>query len=853
MTVRLGPVSVRYSGDEQRAREHLPAAMQWLRITQERQRAGKVDTMRYARQLAEDAYCHVTLGGGMAILHIVAGAATLIGDGEIARDLVPDFVSGAIQNGYIEKEFPNLYGQQDKLARFKPTERCFWRYFREQGSDQWLRVGYSHVLRLAVEPHEDFSDALNNPNDNSPLVFSQYVRLKPTMYSGTMRKCVQALMGFGKQRKKPPNNQVETSLYEDAPKAGDQQVADVTADHAQSVRENGLQIRYDWRWSRTHGLTRAADGAWWLVEISKARGILAMMLPLHPSTTTPAFRDWLDNAGDTDALRLLDEFGGFPTGETFPDEVEPWIEAGKVLRLASPESLAGYYENGPYSEDIGWAFNLHGDEAHNCAWRYGDDDFQRGVHYACRISIGAAREWTDAPDLVGRLEALRGQEGYGDLDAVQWKCVLLSESQRRTARSATTAAHVYASVKGASVVPLAPGSAGVSQVSEGPLYHPGLIGHLVKFPDSTVGLLRSHAMKHRVFSHPANPPRCDTTVFVFFAGNELKWVKYFYDPRESPAQSWDDFEDCMYIGRWSQHSESGNRKMPFGLYSNDFDDRSEVAPGETDVSIEGRDMGYSDVIVADDIVRPYRGWITRRRRFHRKTTITSRSGTSIETGVAVPFHDREAYYYCTIRRSSVTRSQTENFQYLTDPWEGETWRNFPGFTGNWAGDIHTGHWVRLDPHPDGCGPVTARTVREPGAYYVSRTCADLADSGPWLSTCDNADSKVYSIPEPPLPPASFESSSEAYGEVWLVNSSSHGPIRTHSGDTGFGVWPLISPFNGDGNISADQYLATTQNALGDADTIRYSQNINSGTDIKGRPHWPEMESGGLTFIGVVDG
>jgi hypothetical protein len=46
----------------------------------------------------------------------------------------------------------------------------------------------------------------------------------------------------------------------------------------------------------------------------------------------------------------------------------------------------------------------------------------------------------------------------------------------------------------------------------------------------------------------------------------------------------------------------------------------------------------------------------------------------------------------------------------------------------------------------------------------------------------------------------------------------------------------------------------THNVLGEGDVIRYSKDMNDiPNQIKGRPEWPEMKVGELTFVGVVDG
>lgn len=904
MSVRYGPTSVLYSGDEQRAREYLPVAMQWLRVTQERQRAGGVDIMRYTRELAEDAYCYVTLGGGMSILHIVAGAATVEQGGEIARDLVPDFVSGAVRNGYIEKEFPNLTGQQDALATFKPTGRCFWRYYREDGAENWLRPGYSHVRRLAVEPHNSMGGVMNS-DPNSSVTFSQYTKLKPTMYSGTMRKCVQALMGFGRQRKNPKTGRGDVSLYDypDIRWERIEPVSDEDAMRAQDVREAGLQIQYDWRWPRTHGLTRAADGVWWLVEISKSRGIVAMRLPLHPATTLPEFREKCEDENDLDAIRLLDEFGGFPTGETFPAELAPWIDAGKVLRLLEPDAMAAYYEHSQYSPDIGWAFNLRGSEAHNTAWRFGDDGCQRGVHYACALEIGTSREYVQAEGLAARLESLRGVDGIdsNELDAARWKCGLLSDSDRRHAAEARTAADCYQRVRAVSVSPLATGGASISKVSEGFLYgYPKVLvqrNNNMKFPALPLDYLKSHDMRPWDEDVP-HPGLCDTTMFVFFAGNELKWVKFFWDGREIPFRNEDNYEQCMFIGEWERHEEAEEKRIPMMFYSNDLDHREEIAGFERHTHIKSEDLGYYLCEVVDGLGWfKHAGTVKRRKRFLRMTDTKTTTARTIRTGIGIPIGEREGYYYA--KAESTERFEHtiyHDYTYQWDPYTYQHWRNRARANVDewdsrlaWCNthgsstamcmsegdeDRATGTWERLQDHPTGCGKSLIRTVvtpgvdywifdnfygwwLQPGQAYFPSDCSE-ADEGPWLFGCEHATPLAYEIPPAPLPPpVEIIEEGLAFYDVWLVTSSSHGPIRTveekpiTESHDGFELWELPSP-SVDPPIEMSIY--ETHNVLGEGDVIRYSQDMNDiPNQIKGRPEWPEMKTGELTFVGVVDG
>lgn len=854
--VRYGPARIVTSGDVERAAAHLPRALALLRQTQERQRAGGLRVLGGQWALDEDSYCYVVLAGGMAAVHVVAGNAVEVSEEAAAPAAAPDFVSGAVRNGYLEevpatRERPSY----QTLRTFHPTAPCADAFGIERG--------YQAIERLAVEPWTAF-DVLRNQSPSGKPVYSQYTQLKPTMYSGSMRKVVQALMGFGRQRRRGNR---ETSLYDAylAPSRADPPAKDARR-YAIDVGKRGLRIRYDWRFGRTHGVTRSADGSWWLVEISISQGVIAMPLPLHDATTSPAFRDWIEKrtlpiqrqherANDAAALLLIDEFGGFPTGESFPTgrEIDAWIRAGYVVRLAEKSALSAFYAHSAYSSAMGWAFSARGDEAHNTAWTVGDDGYLRGVHHAVTLRLG---ERTPPPKpapgsgaLAARLETLR-KERLDGLDAAIWKCARLVPADVRRGLRARTARDAFDLVDRIVLPPSAEGRASVRQVSEGPLYNPAKTGNLIKFPEPEIGLLLSLDM--RVADSPTlEGPRCDTTVHVFFDGNELKWVRYCRDPRLSHARHEDGTEECMFVGSWTTTNWWGGPSIPAALYSSDFDDRTETEGMDSTVTV-GRDLGYSMVSVSDDLTRPYLGEAIRTRRFLKKTTTVVMPGERVETGVAVPFGDREAYYYAVWRNRPQVETEIHAFAGLRDPWTCMTWRNYPGYTGQWAGDINTGHWVRLALHPDGCGPVTARTVMSPSPKYQPYACSDYADQGPWCFLCDDVDRMMFAIPEPPVPPPRSEPKDVRSGAVWLVASHAFGQIKTQGLSDGLGVWSLHSPLS-DPTTSADQHISETHNVLGRAEVMRYADDINGGLKLVGAPQWPGMESGSLTFVGVIDG
>ena len=855
-----GVLRLALSGDVQQCQAYVPQAIALLRRTQERMRVGGLEQLSAQMRFDGRAYGHVLIAAGMNAVHIFADyeASTPV-SATLTPVEIPDFLSGVVQNGFIETvpEDPP-YPAYQELASFHPTVSCA----------QWFKLpdDYQKMVRLAVKPFAELAGELDNPSESSPRVFSQYTRLKPTMYSGTMRSLVQVLMGFAKPQQKHGKS---VSRYRVTVSAKRPAKPPVLSAYDKQVLKDGVQIRYDWRFSRTHGITYAADGRAWLVEVSITQGVLAMPLPLNPRTMTAAFRRRMEDGGDAEALAVLDAFGGFPTGATLPtgDALDAWIRAGRVVRLLHHDDLAPFYDHTSYSSQLGWAFNARGDEAHNTAWRFGADDVQRGVHYMLSLQIGHSvpADPRDGAKMLKRAFAKLKVEAAA-LAAALWKVDRLSEFQMRWASAALDrrAQEAFEYVDALALDPMAQAFATLTKVSEGTLWYPPNArienGTIIRFPEPSLNLLVAHSMKPAEKTAPM-PARCDTTMHVFFQGNELKWVKFFRDNRAGkPGTSTDNFEGCMYIGQWAQHVDGGQLLVPPMFYTNDLDDRAELAATTTDMKITGIDMGYSSIVANDDILNPARGHATRLKRFRQTTEITTISTPGLGTGVAVPFYDREAYYYAILRtHQGGSHSISYAYKYLADPYSCYYLRNFPGYYGQYTPVYGPGGFEGWKPlrlaDVNGYGPNEYRTANPDSPVYDnSNPCADIADSGPWVSGGDNIDAMLYAIPEPRLPAGVNETlpPTGSY-DVYLVNSAGFGATRTaHVNSLTGGLWPLWTPDLHDG-FSADQYIETTCNAAGEADSMRYSVNLNGAAALLGAPHWPGMEAGYLTYLGVIHG
>lgn len=835
------------SGDVAAGQIYVPRAQHLLDRLESRAKTSNLNVLREYERLDDNAYCYAMLAAGASRAVIVVDSGSE-GEPIVQRQVyipdVPDFYSGTIIGGLLVQS-----GEVETLDKFRATEACAKLFELEAGTDLFS------TRKLAVEPYSPYAEVLGSKNER--LKFSQYVELKPTMYSGTMRKVVQLLMGFGRQLGKK-------SIYDKTPPRPIIEGKKSSATKYQrDVAANGLQIRFDWRWFRTHGIVRAADDKLWLVEIGQVRGILAMLLPMNAISKTPEFREKLEALDDTAGILALDELGGFPTGEAFPaGDMEAWIRAGRVIRMADASDLQPFYENTPYSSSMGWAFNSSGSEAHNTCYRYEEDLVQTGLHYSVSLSVGSSEELPEqagAKALHARIAKLEEVRAYATrFAAVDYKIDRMTAEQisqiQTIGQSRET---LFEALDALELAPPATASGNLSIVGQGRLFYASKLQPHLKFPEPDLGYLLTHDMRSE--GPPDFEVRCDTTVMVFFADDVLKWVKFFTDARKSEPIVESDFEECMYVGEWTSKTQNGLNSIPPMVYTNDYDDRERLPAGESTTKIKSVDLGYVSIIFGDDPVRPYESSLIRTRAFRRATDTTITGGEFIASSVTVPFHDRCAYYYTHAKGADSKQTvYVDSYLTLGDPYSCTSWRNLLGFTGftpMGCGESPPPHacWTRAA-HPDGCGPVEYRAVYAPGAEYNPYPCSDFADRGPWCFTCDNAEELAYTLTLPELTqrPGTLEISKVKRTTV-LLNESDQTPLVVDVADTtalGYvNPWFIPSP---NPETGSTQYLDVTHNAFGDGTTLRYWQQPNTGPIIvKGSPYLSDMETKATTFVGVV--
>lgn len=817
--------NIRIEGNQSLGRRYIGRARGMLRRLREVLSHRGVESGGDHGRLDDGVYCYVRAAGDVSTILIVADEKSpeIPSFGDVVKIRYPDFLSGWVITGII---------QGKSLYDFKPTEPC--------ADLHKLSTGLQSSKRLSVDIYPALDTGLGS---ESPIQYSQYAKLRPGMYSGTMCKLVQFLMGYGRIN-------LKKSIYDKKIKAeSPNDFIPPETKFQKDIKKDGVQIRYDYRFARTHGLVKGANNRWWLCEIAQGRGIHLMPLKRYPETTTESFRKKLEDIGDNDGLDILDLFGGFPTGETIPPittTLEAYVRAGLIIKVVSASQLNDFYSCSAYSSACGWAFSESGKEAHNTAYRYGEDGVQRGVHWNATFSAGEIEDY-DPPDNVKQLKrkiAAKASQYKDIIEPLFLKCDRLSDSQVSSLLD-EVGDELIPALDALVLSPIAAVSGSVGKAHEGVLFWPGREGPQFKFYEPLMGELVSHDFRPAEGYQSSGNINCNTIMYVFFSGEELKYVRFYNGVGESISEtSYTEPDDgCKFVGEWSTIIRSGDTSVYPFFYTSDIDHREEFSETESIIKSNGTDMGFTSVRFGDNPERPWECFVFRTKAFQIKTELKGFSGRSKEACIATPSHDRQVYFYFErdiIKGELFTRNYS--LQYLDDPIRYTGWRKF----------------ITIQTHPAGCGEDTNRRIWE--EYYDPYQCSEYATEGSWASACQQIEPMAYSIILT-LPPNIFINREVSNTiKAYFVSSGDQGVIKTHEKTYTDETDGDNAQYIGDGLFIAtpkdglSQFLRFNRNFLGSANTILYWKLINDPINqVYGTPLPPDVENTNLTFIGVVNG
>ena len=733
-------------------------------------KVGSLESLKLVRTLP---------GGGVAIASDMGGVLRVIVQNPVIDEprhefdglatlKVPMLFSGVVRNAVLAP------GQGLGMELTTQAQRRLGNYGDEKIESAMPR---QELKRFAIEYSNRHIEL--KPDIDTAFMFTQYVSLRPSWFSGSMAAVVQVAGGYGKQDLKSlPDTPVERAAMllpervrsRAAHELGNKRLPGYTG----SPPESG-QIQFDYKFQETHGVAIGSDQKPWLVRVSPA-GVYVMPLPMVPATTTLAFREHVEDVGDTELQWLLDRFGGMPSGESFPSEVrsfEAWRRAGVITKVADTSEFYSYMA---YGSTCGWAFNSRGSEGFNTCWGFGGDGLQRGYAYKMSLSLNELPDGGKLPDefhlddpeemglLNAYLSALYKQMGKeSESLAIKYKLRRLGVS--------TVLARARTAVSGNSPIgqeldywnnlqadPLGSPSGAISLVGEGIVWAPGIpkVHPQIKFPEPFLSGCISHDFgRLEDFPAPSPPPRCDTIMFGYYAEDELKVVKYFRDPRQFNAETVDDYDECMIVGTWTATTTDGPTSLLGHFYTTDFDERKAAAPVTTVTNTVGTDLGYdTKPVFSFDHFFSTVGTLWRNRYFQHKTDITRSEGYGLTLAVCVPFLERNALLHAK-REGTSGKSRTEGLAVysITDP---NSYRYYTyDFVWAWVGgdfNGNAGNAPGVNPYPKDGNPVWVR-----GYNYNPYPCSDYADQGDWIGGL----------------PADY---------TWLIHPLRHGWL--HSGGSG---------------------------------------------------------------------
>lgn len=588
-----------------------------------------------------------------------------------------------------------------------------------------------------------------NPKSSGNFVHTQYVQQRPTWYSGAMAEVVQIVGGYGRRdfENLPKKDKIE-QLRVDLPHAVRLKI-ELQRRYAHLPGYTGAphksgEFQYDYKYNNTDGVGFDTDKKPWLVRVN-TKGVFAMPLPIVPATTTKAFREYIDEQSDDELLWILDRFGGMPSGEGFPNstkDFDAWTRAGVIIKVCE---VGDFYQHLMYSSACGWAFNSSGTEGFNTCYDYDEGEhIGYGLAYKLSLKLGAAEfDGRLAPgfDLTGHFDA-RALDAYmsslyraltaGNAHdrAIKYKLARsLPEILKRLDGLKNGQIDVGAEIEFWDKLkcdPIATHSGSVNQVGRGWLYHGAKFMYQpqIKFPEPFMGGCVSHDFLPLLSGrYKKEYPRCDTIMFGYYIGDQLKTVKYFRDGRTFNKAVEDDFEECMIVGSWQRTTTLSPVGLRGHFYTSDFDDRSEDIVSVKVEKIVGEDLGY-DHTPWFEFDAPFwiPGTMWRNRYFTQKNNTTTVENSAGESALCIPYLNRNALLYATRESSSETQIESLALHHIQDP---NTYRYWTyDFVMHWAGSLPV---MKGRPYPKDGNPVWVEMHE-----YNPGPCTDFADRGDWV-------------------------------------------------------------------------------------------------------------------------
>lgn len=694
-------------------------------------RTGELDSLKMVYDLPD---------GGSVIVYDMGGVFRAVANKSVfmptpqddkhdymAHSHIPMLYSGVITRSIVRQN------QGVQMLITEQTRRRLVGYNTQQLPNKRL-----DLERFVISYHERVQEF--EPNPPPTLKHTQYARQRPTWYSGSMAKVMQIVGGYGRQDlENLPNNDWERAtvrLPDKVKQAIDDELKDQLLPAYTGYPSKNGQYQYDYKHSHTNAVGFDDGNNPWLLSVSH-KGVYAMPLPVIPATTTTAYREWIEQVGDGEILSILDTFGGLPSGETFPEnesDFKAWERAGVIIKICD---TAGFYHHAGYSVACGWSFNDLATDGYNTCYGYNEKGIAIGYTYNLNLSLTRAlnhgrlsnniKTLSDdkATQLAKYLNQIISQLNVHTTKGASIRYKIRRLSDKELYEKMDMSVDDWENLE---LPPIAHHGGNVRQVYQGELYNPNKFEYQpqIKFADPLVNACISFDFSQLEDYPKPNPlPKCDTIMFAYFAENDLKVVKYFYDETQTQVEVDTNFEEYMTVGSWYKTVYSGASRTAGHFYHSDLDDRDTVAPHTTETTIKGDDKGY-DTKPHFAFFEPWhmQGTIWRYRYYMHLTKTKTYGSHAIDIALCVPFYVRDGVIYTNRdSKSDVSERESLSLEKVQDPTIYHYW-TYDSVV-HWRGGAYPP--AKGNPHPKDSNPVWVEA-----SSYRPHPSNQFADNGEWL-------------------------------------------------------------------------------------------------------------------------
>ena len=695
-----------------------------------------LDQIKLVKELPDGGFVILRDMGG--ILKAVAHKEQVIDDkfefDGLAKLYVPMLYSGVITKSRV---------RQADGVEFKITEQCRRRLVH-YSDEADLPAKDLKLHRFVIKPNEQVVPEFIPQNEFGDSITTQYVQQRPTWYSGAMAEVMQIVGGYGRQ---DITNLPDVPIERASLKIPSKYIEPI-AEQLEGVRlpaYSGVPpidgvFQFNYKFYGTDAITFDTANKPWLVHVASS-GVWAMPLPMIPATTTQAFREYIEEVADEEILKILDRFGGMPSGEGFPSDADfqAWRRAGVVIRVCDS---ANFYQNRPIFEACGWSFNRSGREGFNTCFSYDQNGVKVGLSFKLKLNFmpSANFGWLKRIDVVAHTEiisaylsnliALLPKDTHKS-NAILYK--LRRVPQEDILFQAKTGLYNPLGVTSVDVdywdnlelSPIAILQGSLNLVGQGKLFNPLKFENQPQFKFPSVYDQGCISFDFSPLKKQDQLYKCDTVLFGYYEEDTLKVVKYFYEPRTFFRTEESDYEECMIVGEWSKVETQGFTSLSGNFYTTEIDERAEIPPVVTTTKIKGVDKGYdSKPHFAQDSIFWRSGSLWRHRYYTHETKTSSTQSNYLEVGICIPYFTRNSALHAKKNGfSNGTESHSLGLKFVSDPYTYRYWTNDPIFA--WIGGLPV---MNGQPYPKDGSPVWVEIEN----YNPSSPCSDFADQGPWI-------------------------------------------------------------------------------------------------------------------------